>query len=332
MRYTCLFLISLLLAVYSLGVVFAQAETFSLEECNSLVSDFEHGFVDKILWSENDIIVSSHTGIWLYDSQNLHITPRLLTRNYSGSMMAAIPGLLVTTSEIDYSLRFWDVETATEIRMTNIFEFIPTAVAIAPNGQIAAEADMGYIHVINGDTGMMLYSFENPQARAVNTVMAFSSDGRLLAAGGYDSKVRMWDVETGEQVVEMSVFKPVSSIAFSPDGMFLAAGLGDPYGNYLGPNTIHIWRVADIQSNEIQEWQIYRGHAGSITGLSFSPDSHLLVSASRDGSVRLWDMAENNLRVVLRDVQVDFMGVAFSPDSTQLATGDGEGNLCVRDI
>ena len=53
--------------------------------------------------------------------------------------------------------------------------------------------------------------------------MAFSPDGRLLASGGYDETVRLWDRATGDCLRTLTAHTAVQAVAFSPDGRLLAS-------------------------------------------------------------------------------------------------------------
>jgi WD40 repeat protein len=72
----------------------------------------------------------------------------------------------------------------------------------------------------------------------------------------------------------------VKSIAFSPNGQYLATGSGD--------RTIKIW---DIETGQIL--QTLTGHLNRVLSVSYSPDGKLLISGSGDETIKLWDLAGN---------------------------------------
>jgi WD40 repeat protein len=66
--------------------------------------------------------------------------------------------------------------------------------------------------------------------------LAFSSDGRLLAAAGCDRTVKLWDVESGTMVRSLPHADEVMAVAFSPDGTLLVSGGYD--------HQIYLWGVS----------------------------------------------------------------------------------------
>jgi WD40 repeat protein len=163
--------------------------------------------------------------------------------------------------------------------------------------------------------------------------LAFSPDGKLLAVGGDDFQVSIWDIsninhdcsgEDGEPPWPTSSDMElecgtVSSLAFSADGKLLASGHDD--------NTVTIWNVASGKAI-----QPLNGHTGKICSVAFSPDGQVLASGSYDKSVRIWNVATGTEVIDHIDPQQEVKRVAFSPDGKLVASCNGKETVRIWDV
>jgi WD40 repeat protein/serine/threonine protein kinase len=150
---------------------------------------------------------------------------------------------------------------------------------------------------------------------------AFSPDGTRAISGGDDGTLRVWDVSTGKERRRMpNNSGKIWCVAYSLDSRQVLSGhYVDPTNNYL----IVLW---DVESGK--EVRCFAGHQWVVTAVVFMPDGQRFLSASMDGTLRLWSLSSGRelLRMEHRGGVDD---VAASPDG-RLALSAGFLDKTVR--
>ena len=140
------------------------------------------------------------------------------------------------------------------------------------------------------------------------TSVAFSLDKQWLVSGG--KQIRLWTVQgQAQEVVFQGHTKQITSVSFSPDSQWIASGSKD--------KTVRLW---DLQGNLIQ----IKEHPDQVSAIAVSPNGRWLASVVNE-TIHLWNVQENTHKL-LRAPQEKFINaIAFSPDSTQIASASKDG-------
>jgi WD40 repeat protein len=139
----------------------------------------------------------------------------------------------------------------------------------------------------------------------------FSSDGRLLASGSWDGTIRLWDVETWQQIGLVNHDEQLQ-VFFVPDDAHVASANGT---------------IVDVASGEIVHTP-----EGRNPRVTFSPDSAWMASAGYNAPIDIWDVKAWQVVQTLASHNDRVFGMAFSPDGRLLASGPGMGPSDVSDF
>lgn len=159
----------------------------------------------------------------------------------------------------------------------------------------------------------------------INTI-AVSPDGKTVASGGHDYSLRLWNVETGEQLKNSKSTQSsgvVKDVAFLPDGKRLLVG----GGLTRGMQRLAIW--------DVETWRPtvkFEGHDHTINTVAVSPDGNLAASGSNDATARIWDIATGKELHKLTAHTNAVLDIAFSSDGSTLATCSADGSLRLWDV
>jgi WD40 repeat protein len=268
---------------------------------------------------------------------------------------------LVTASYDDSTIRTWDLRSRSQVDAVTS-EHRPTDMIVCPDGTVVVadaygnmtklplqQGELGEPREIDGDAARISRIALHPEGTVIASTgwkdpvrlwdlaaernrclgrsdsmrgIAFSPDGRWLAAGGHDNTFTVWDLERRwaprrtHEVSWADEQSEVWAIAFSPDGALLATGHLD--------SSISIWDVK--HRKERKNWYV---RDAATQDVDFSPDGTLLATAQQNGSIYLWDAGTAQELAKLPGHEGAATSLAFSPVSPEVFASGGEDGAVV---
>lgn len=251
------------------------------------------------------------------------------------SLAFSSDGKLLASGSDDKTIRLWDISKGTLLRsIGGLSERIWSLTFNADATKLASASDDRTIKLWDVSRGQELQTIETEPVKAV----AFNRDGGILATGGENLKLldlistkdsRVLVGSTSDSIAKTFRSFPVLSIAFSPNGRFLASGNPE--------YRIKLWDIASGR-----EMRVLMSNFGFINPLIFSPDSKMLA-ARTNGAISLWDASvgfDHRVgvygmmpRTIVADSESsELESFAFSPDSRTIACGFENGKIQLLDV
>ncbi|HEX7330210.1 MAG TPA: WD40 repeat domain-containing protein [Pyrinomonadaceae bacterium] len=231
----------------------------------------------SLAFSPNGVLVAAASAgrAWIVDLQSREVMPLGQVGRQSPSL-AFSPGgksLATTSAGSPCEIHVWNLQTGSTRVLKGAWKG-PTSISFSPDGRSIAAADADL-----SNAAIRLWDVETGTARILGhstrqiTSVSFLPDGKHLVSGSWDETVRVWNLQTGDARILGENCSCISHLTISTAGDHLAASSLD--------GRIRLWDLSTRRSRNA-------GHCNGVNAISFANNDRSLVTASDDGTVRLW--------------------------------------------
>jgi WD40 repeat protein len=262
----------------------------------------------------------------LWDTTSWRVTTQLVCRPYAYQVAFSPAGPLLAYSEggtVNLSggrVRLWNYAKGKLVqRGTNA----GSRIAFSPDGKKLVTGNQEGLALWDTASGHNLWS-----STRLHSVLfiAFSPKGSNFAVCNFNGEVALFDVDDPDRSVTLKGLARSRGIAFSPDGVYLAAASGD--------QTIRVWNTAAAWERTNAPMRTLWGHGSGARCLAFSPDGNFLASGDKDGVVLLWDFKARSPSLLIPNVPVSYTNAppVFSRDSGWMAAATATEGVALCNI
>ena len=226
----------------------------------------------------------------------------------------------------------WEVASHQRIAVLNGHSKRVNFLVFARGGKILASgADDGLVKLWDVTSAEPREMTALPVGFDVSCV-AFSYDGKTLAASGYSPPIKRWELSNLEAPVELPPLEAkdghsgwVMAIAFSPRTNLLISA--DTGGEMIA------WDLAsDPKEFSPRKLALPHGSIGIVNALAFTPDGQTMLSAGSDNNITLWDLSGRGQPLKLKGHVREVFSIDVSPDGRTLASGGDDRTVKLWDI
>ena len=200
-------------------------------------------------------------------------------------------------------------------------------------GNMAVSADSKWVAITENDENFAQYnrvvlvgadgekkSFFSHDGEVINAV-AFTPDSKQVITADENGLINIWNVETGEKSYSLNTKGVILSLAVSPNGKYLVAGIEEENHSVVWDLTTQT-QVATLEQ------------VGRIKAVQFSRDGKLLATGSSEATVFLWNVEDGSFSRAENefDANGEVLSMEFSPDNSLLAVGDSTGYAYLFDL
>jgi WD40 repeat protein len=219
----------------------------------------------------------------------------------------------------DHTIRWWDLETGTELLVLSGHTAPVNAIVLSSDGKLAVSSSY--------DKTMKIWDLE--KGKEVHTLvghsqlihaLAMTKDGKRAVSASYDTTLKIWDLARGSELHTLAGHSGwVNSVAITSDGKRAISASRD-----------HVLNIWNLDAGLLQH--TLAGHSGPVTHMALTPDEKEIVSASQDRTIMVWDIETGALLRTLCGHSGVVNWVAVTADGKSVVSASQDKTIKIWDL